>query len=410
MREKISNRIRGCLRLRLTGDAPERFLNLCRTNRILVWDLGWVDSGYEFSVSLKDFYRIRPYARKAGVHVRIAGRCGLPFFLQRNRRRKWYAAGILAFFGILFFMSRFVWAISVTGNLTISDDTFLHYLDTQEIRYGILKNRVDCDALEENIRSSFSEIIWVSARISGTRLLIRVKENDGVPVEERGEPEPADLVADSPGTITRMIVRQGKPQVQIGDPVEKGQILVSGRIPIYDDSEQLVKVNRVCADADIYARTVSGYGEPVPKFRTVRAYTGKKRQGLGLRLGPVDFVWILPCGQEHSWQTVVQETQLCLFEDFYFPVWISRIEKKEYEIYEQYLTEEELLARKDNIHQGKMKNFLEKGVPILENNVKIQDKGSCYEIRGEFVLEQKIGTWQRIPEDPPEGAGNSENP
>jgi len=409
MKEKISNQIRGCLRLRLTGAAPERFFNLCRTNRIEVWDLQCKKSGYEFSVGLKDFYRIRPYVRKAGVRVRIAGRRGLPFFLQRNRRRKGYAAGILAFFGILFFMSRFLWAISVTGNYTISDDSFLHYLDSQEIRYGILKHKVDCDALEENIRSSFPEIIWVSARISGTQLLIRVKENDGVPVKEHEEPEPSDLVADMPGTVTRMIVRQGRPQVRIGDQVETGQILVSGRIPIYDDSEKLVKENQVCADADIYARTFSGYQEKLSKFRTVRAYSGRERQGLGLRLGPVDFVWMLPWDTEYNWQTMVTERQLCLFDDFYFPVWISRIQKKEYILYEQFLTNEEVLAKKENIHQEKLQNFLKKGVPIIENNVKIQDKGSYYEIQGEFVLEQKIGTRQRILYEPPEPVAENEN-
>ena len=106
---------------------------------------------------------------------------------------------------------------------------------------------------------------------------------------------------------------------------------------------------------------------------------------------PVNFLGILPWSQKHRWQTTVQERQVCLLEDFYLPVWISRIEKKEYELYDQFLTNEEVLAKKENIHQEKLQNFRKKGVPIIENNVKIQDKGSCYEVQGSFLLELKIG-------------------
>ena len=56
----------------------------------------------------------------------------------------------------------------------------LHYLDSQKIHYGMAKSAIDCDILEESIRSAYPEIIWVSARVSGTRLLIRMKENDVV--------------------------------------------------------------------------------------------------------------------------------------------------------------------------------------------------------------------------------------
>ncbi len=405
MKENAGTLLGGCLRLRLTGSTPERFFNLCRANRITVWNLQCAGGRYEFCVGLKDFYRIRPYARKAGVRVRIAGRLGLPFFLQRNRKRAWYAGGVLVFFAILFVMSRFLWAISISGNFTITEDTFLHYLDDRDIRYGTFKHRVDCDALEEEIRSSFPEIIWVSARISGTQLKIRVKENDGVPVREKGDTEPSHLVADMPGTITRMIVRQGKPQVRIGDQVEAGQLLVSGIVPIYDDSQTLVKENLVRADADIYARTSLEYQEQIPKYRQVRSYSGNVRHGIGLRIGPVNFLGILPWSQKHRWQTTVQERQVCLLEDFYLPVWISRIEKKEYELYDQFLTNEEVLAKKENIHQEKLQNFRKKGVPIIENNVKIQDKGSCYEVQGSFLLELKIGTGQKIPYGPPPGDG-----
>ena len=58
-------------------------------------------------------------------------------------------------------------------------DTLLKYCETEEIRYGMVKSRIDCDALEESLRSAFPEITWVSARVSGTRLLVKDKGERG---------------------------------------------------------------------------------------------------------------------------------------------------------------------------------------------------------------------------------------
>ncbi len=398
MKERIRVYIKGRLRLRITGSAPERFFNLCRTNRIPLWGLCCQESGYECYMHLKDLYRIRPYARKAQVRVRIIGRGGLPFFLQRNRRRKWYAAGVLSFFAVLSVMSQFIWAVSVEGNHSISDDMLIHYLDEEDIHYGIWKGGLDCDRLEEQLRSHFDEIIWVSARILGTQLMIRVKENDGVVETKQEEELPRDLVSDVAGTITGLIVRQGKPQVQIGAQVEPGQVLVSGLIPILNDAGETVKENLVFADADIYARTGESYAEPVAKTRKVRIYSGRSRRGLRLRAGGLDFLWMPPGKEEELWQITVQEHQLCLLEDFYLPVWYGVIQAKEYGIYEQFLTKNQLEAQKERIHQQKLQNFTIKGVQIIENNVKIQDKGSFYEMQGQLVLNRKIGIGQNISE------------
>ena len=48
-----------------------------------------------------------------------------------------------------------------------------------------------------------------------------------------------------------MVVRQGVAQVCVGDQVEEGQVLVSGRVPIIGDNEEEINAYMVHADADI---------------------------------------------------------------------------------------------------------------------------------------------------------------
>jgi len=183
------------------------------------------------------------------------------------------------FFLVLFVMSGFIWNITLEGNYRFSDDTLLHYLDQLDIRYGVRKGGIDCESLEESIRSSFPDIIWVSAQISGTRLMIKVKENDGmrsIPVKDE---TPRSLTAAKDGVITRMVVRSGKAQAEPGDTVQQGQLLVSGVVPIYNDAQELVNEQYVRADADIYARTVDESVERISKYTVERSSTGRVRRG-----------------------------------------------------------------------------------------------------------------------------------
>lgn len=413
MRQTFSHICKGYLQVRMQGYSPERFFNLCRANQIEIWELSAETDGYHFKASLPDYRRIRPLVRKAGVRLNILGKCGLPFFLHRNRKRKLFAAGFAAFFLVLFVMTRFIWDITVEGNYRFTDDVLLHYLDTRDIRYGVRKATIDCDSLEESIRSAFPDILWVSARVSGTRLMIRVKENDGIGQLPVRDESPRDLVSTKDGRITSMIVRQGKAQVSVGDTVEAGQVLVSGIVPIYGDSGELASEYTVRADADIIARTQETERERFSKMTVGRAETGAVRHGLHLRMGGCSFVWMLPKRGDLPWKLTADSRQVTLFGDFYLPVWVDRMEAREYQLYERSRTPEELNLKKERFYTEKMENFIEKGVAIIENDVKILDKGDSYELEGTFILEEPIAAGRKITEteetrQPDEHNGNND--
>lgn len=88
----------GYVRVRLTGRSPERFFNLCRSSKILLWNIACEKEEYRFFLLLPDFYRIRPFARKAGVRVRIQEKLGLPFFYIGTGSESCLPLGRLRFF------------------------------------------------------------------------------------------------------------------------------------------------------------------------------------------------------------------------------------------------------------------------------------------------------------------------
>ena len=386
----------GYVRVRLTGRSPERFFNLCRSSKILLWNIACEKEEYRFFLLLPDFYRIRPFARKAGVRVRIQEKLGLPFFLYRNRKRKLFAVGAASFFLLLFVLSHFIWNISFSGNLLFTDDMLTGQLREIGVCYGMPKRDVDCDRIEEELRSRCSRIVWVSAHVSGTRLQIRIRENetaDGIPLREES---PRNLVAETAGTVVSILVRAGKAVVQPGDEVEKGQILVEGMLPVTNDSGEVERTLFVRADADIRLRTTKIYREWVPHFQTVRSYTGKMQRGFRLRAGAVDILAMPPLAGKRNWDLTGVSRQIVLFGDFFLPVWTEAITAREYEKVERKRTKTELNDLTKAVHEGKLQKLTEKGVQIIENDVKILDNSNGWIICGSMTVEEEAGTGQKL--------------
>lgn len=386
----------GYVRVRLTGRSPERFFNLCRSSKILLWNIACEKEEYRFFLLLPDFYRIRPFAKKAGVRVRIQEKLGLPFFLYRNRKRKMFAVGAASFFLLLFVLSRFIWNISFSGNLLFTDDMLTGQLREIGVCYGMLKRGVDCDRIEEELRSRCPRIVWVSAHVSGTRLQIRIRENetaDGIPLREES---PRNLVAETAGTVVSILVRAGKAAVQPGDEVEKGQILVEGMLPVTNDSGEVERTLFVRADADIRLRTTKIYREWVPHFQTVRSYTGKKQRGFRLRAGTVDILAMPPLAGKRNWDLTGVSKQIVLFGDFFLPVWTEAITAREYEKVERKRTKTELNDLTKAVHERKLQKLTEKGVQIIENDVKILDNSNGWIICGSMTVEEEAGTGQKL--------------
>ncbi len=168
---------RGFLLVRLSGYSPERFLNLCSNHNILIWDLKNQDGCYEFHISIAGYRRLKPLLKKTKTRVTIRNRVGFPFFLYRYRKRKLYFAGIFLGVGFLMYLTTFVWLIDINGNSLITDDAILAFLEEKNASFGSKKSGIDCDALEEALRTDYEDVIWASVRLSGAKMTIDIQEN-----------------------------------------------------------------------------------------------------------------------------------------------------------------------------------------------------------------------------------------
>lgn len=260
---KIIRYIKGYIRIRVIGYSAERFLNACSHKGIFLWGLKPVGGAYEMNITIKGFRQLKPIIRKTGTKVVIVRRFGLPFFLHKYRKRKLFFGGAFLFVVMIIAMSRFIWNIDITGNQSRTDESILEFLGSKNVEDGMPKSDVDCARIVKDIRKEYDDIIWVSASIKGTRLIIQVKENeDSLPVVNKTEEEKeqearenaTDIVADQECVITDIVPRKGIAMVKEGDQVKKGDILISGQVPVNNDAGETIAYQYHESDADIRDR------------------------------------------------------------------------------------------------------------------------------------------------------------
>ncbi len=383
--------IRGYLRIRVSGFSPERFMNLCSNKGILLWNIVREGDVYYMNINLRGFRALRPIVRKTGTRVAVLERHGLPFFLPKLLKRKVFVGGL--FLAVVFWMwsSLFIWDIELSGNYQITDDMFQSFLKEEHVRVGMKKEELDIEQLEKEIRRTFPKVTWASARLSGTKLVIDIKENDTPIVKEQEQKEPgSDLVSAYDGTVVSIIVRSGVPAVAVGDTVEAGTVLVEGRVPVYNDDATVREYMYVDADADIILEHTASFSESLPFDHIEKEYTGREKKRFYLRFGEKE--WRMP--QERpflTYDSVIRESRPLLFEKLSIPLYIGSYTYREYMNVEYSYSQEEA---GEKLNQ-KINTFLEtlegKGVQIIEKDVKIEASGNSWVITGQFLVQEPVG-------------------
>ncbi len=402
--------LKGYVRMKIWGVSPERFLNLCSNKNILLWDICKDGDVYTMCISLSAFLQLRPIARKTGVRVVILQKFGLPFLLPGLLKRKIFIAGLFLCVTFWIVSYRFVWDITLEGNYQITQEVFTDFLASLQVRVGMRKTDLDISALEREIRRAFPEVTWTSARLSGTRLEISIKENDAPMLEE---PVPVEggqnLVSEYAGVITSMIVRSGVPMVKIGDTVEEGTLLVEGRVPIYNDDATVREYLYITADADITVEHSITYQDTLPATYIQKFYTGRSFSRPFVRLGGKEIK--LPQERPYLvYDTVTQGHTPMLLEKLSIPLsWGQYVYREYMNVEHEYTLKqaEALLVEKELQFLATLE---EKGVHIIEKDVKIEEGGVCWTMEGWILVDQLTGRLVPISgEEPVPGAAGQDD-
>ena len=157
---------------------------------------------------------------------------GIPFYLSFFVSRPGLGLGMIIFFTVMWLSGKTVWRIDVEGNEKYSDEYIVNQLEELGFGYGTYIPSVDFDQMHSEYLAKFSEISWISVNMNGTYANVQVREKRLCERVDHEDGEYANIIASEDGVIAHEETSSGIPFVKQGDVVRKGQLLVSGVIPL----------------------------------------------------------------------------------------------------------------------------------------------------------------------------------
>ena len=237
----------------------------------------------KIELSLLSYFSAKRVFDSLGVEWRVRFEGVFGAFWRKKRRIGLLIGAVICIF--LFYLSTFfVWSVKIEGEGDVSEREILDTLERHGFYEGVLKSRVDVNEVAAMFLADRLEFSFCSINISGAVAHVELQRRS---VTRYPEPEhdPYNIVSDSDGVVVRVEAENGLPEVKAGDPVIKGQLLISG--VVQNTVNTAFRLER--AEGRVWARVEETLTFEVPLEYTEKRYTGEKRVSvlsvLGHRIG-----------------------------------------------------------------------------------------------------------------------------
>lgn len=279
MGSNLVTKVRGFVTIELKGERLEELINLASASRLILWDMRIkAPQLAEVNLHVSDVFKLRPFLKQTGCRMHILRRYGLPFFLDKLGKRKFFMIGAVLFLIGLFLLSSLVWKVEVEGNEKLLKAEVLE--EAQKIGIYELQWKfrlADADRLAMELQSRLPGTAWVGVELEGTHVRIKVVESTSPDPKELVSPR--HLVASKNAVITGVFAEKGKPVVQPNQYVRKGDVLISGWIGNEENSQLVVSSGKVMGLV-WYTSKID-----IPLVRQYKTYTGESYNRFSLLFG-----------------------------------------------------------------------------------------------------------------------------
>lgn len=220
--------VNGKMRLEITTKSPEQILNIFWKRKILVREVNRDDLyKISFTTRSENFEEIEKICEETKSSLRVIK---IGKILKVATNIKIYLtliSGLGISFGIIIFLSFFIWKIDIVGDKHISPYEIRQVMNEIGITRGVLKHKINIEDIEEQIVFKNKNVLWSKVRIQGSTLKVEVVESLRPPVIEIDN-SLGKIVAAKDGEVIRVYSQSGTTVVKKGDIVKKGDLLIDG--------------------------------------------------------------------------------------------------------------------------------------------------------------------------------------
>lgn len=252
-------------------------------------DLKWHDP-LESTVKLKDedFGTLKKLAGHSYRMSTLSEGGMIPFF-RSIKSNILTITGAFLLGALIFYQSLFVAEIRVDGYTSITESELRQTLASAGLYEGVRKPE-DYSSIKSAVYENHESVTWVSIYEDGRLIKIAIAEAGKAKEADKADDTPVNIVATRSGMIEKITPLQGNAKVREGDYVNKGDVLISGRLKYqstdyskgdgffmmysHAEGQALAKVPR---QVDFYMQ----------KCRRSKVLTGRFIPGLYIKIGDI---------------------------------------------------------------------------------------------------------------------------
>ncbi len=388
---RLWNFFRGYVVIRIEGLSLEKFINYAIARGIYIWDIVRLDyTTLEAKTGLRSYKKLRSVIKKSGCRIKIYEKIGYPFFMHKIKTRKMMLLGAILCLFLIFTASSFVWDIEIFGTSSISRREIETYLDRMGLHIGAYKYQLDLQNIENEMMIQIDQLAWIGIEMKGTKAIIQIVEKVSPPPRIPMDIS-CNIVAKKNGVIEKVVAKNGNENVQKGDIVKTGHVLISGII-----AKEGQETRYVHALGEVYAKTYYEENDEMDTVVTRKVRTGNvfkrkifrfQNNELILSTKAVPYTNYLMETRKKSlpsWRNIQLPVEI-IFEEYYEV--FDEVEVIDKEIVKQALREKILV---------KILNKIPEGIPILNHDLQYQEQNTKIKVRMIIETLEEIGEQQKL--------------
>ena len=361
----------GYLRITVEGYYIERFINICKSKNITIWNLKRnKDICLYLNVRISEFKNLRDVAKKTKCKIKIKNKKGMPFLLHKYKKRKIFGILLVLIAFFIWLSSNFVWNVDIieeNGNelVNIRQD-----LESTGLKTGNLKSKIDTKQIINKIRLERKDIAWIGIELKGTNAIVKIVKSDEKP-EIIDENEYCSIISNKAGVITKINAQSGTANFKVGDTVKEGDTLINGWM-----EGKFTGIRYVHAKGEIEAKVWYTKNKKVLFNTTEKEKTGNIENKYEIKFNNFKINLYKKLSKFEIYDTIEAENKIRLFSDFYLPISIVKKTNKELKEEQKLYTLEEAKNKGIEELQNELDNEIEDKNSIVNKNI------NTYERRG----------------------------
>lgn len=387
----IFNYIIGYIRISIEGYYIERFINICRNNKITIWNLKRDKNvKLELNIGTREFKKICKIAKQTKCKTKIIRKRGMPFIFNKYKKRKIFFIFLILIILLLGISSNFIWNIEIKQEDNQQIENIYKDVTEAGLTIGKPKRQINTKEIINKIRLNRNDIAWIGIELKGTNAIVKVVKSTSKP-EIIDDDEYCNIISDKQGVITKISAQNGTMAVKVGDTVNVGTTLINGWM-----EGKFTGIRYVHAKGEIEAKVWHTKSKKILYNSTEKIETGNLENKYKIKINNFEINLSKRLSKFQIYDTIDTENKFKIFSDFYLPISLIKTTNKEIREQQKKYTIEEAKELGIKQLQEELDKEIENKDKIVNKIINTYEKEDGIEVYVTYEVLENIGTNEKI--------------